>query len=83
MCEVMGRKWSTSRSQNTYTVSLKIQNYAIEGLNTLLSEDRQNISTPTALMTIYYKQIVIMQFTNSVMWTSLILDLCVVRLKDH
>ena len=79
----MGREWSTSRSQNTYTVNLKIQNYAIEGLNTLLNEDRQNISTPTALMAIYYIQIVIMQFTNSVMRTSLILDLCVVRLKGH
>ena len=39
MCEVMGREWSTSRSQNTYTVSLKIINYAIEELNPLLSED--------------------------------------------
>ena len=38
------------------TTGLKIQNYAIEGLNALLSEDRQVISRPTAFIAINYKK---------------------------
>ena len=38
------------------TTGLKIQNYAIEGLNALLSEDRHIISRPTAFITINYKK---------------------------